>query len=187
MEVDLSRWESHKILFEHFALLRVCNYCQFLPKDTLKGPTILVRLLVSAILQRGSCIWDSQRRQSSNSSLREALSKPNTGRHRRSHQKSQHTSHFQQQQSPGKNALTSQHAAGGFAYLSFQIVTSTQTGITNQVTEPDRLGGCEHTLGDGGNGWGMRWKFHGGVCGRKALETAFEKYWEVSGVQQENG
>lgn len=48
MEVDLSRWESHKILFEHFALLRVCNYCQFLPKDTLKGPTILVRLLVSA-------------------------------------------------------------------------------------------------------------------------------------------
>lgn len=66
MEVDLSRWESHKILFEHFALLRVCNYCQFLPKDTLKGPTILVRLLVSAILQRGSCIWDSQRRQSSN-------------------------------------------------------------------------------------------------------------------------
>lgn len=48
MEVALSRWQSQKILFEHFELLRVCNYCQFLPKDTLKGPTILVRLLESA-------------------------------------------------------------------------------------------------------------------------------------------
>ena len=47
-EVALSRWEIHKILFERFALLRVCNYCQFLPKDMLKGPTILVRLLMSA-------------------------------------------------------------------------------------------------------------------------------------------
>ena len=47
-EVPLSRWQSHKILFECFVLLRVCNYCQFLPKDMLKGPTILVRLLMSA-------------------------------------------------------------------------------------------------------------------------------------------
>lgn len=37
-----------KILFECSALLRVCNYCQFLPKDMLKGPTILVTLLMSA-------------------------------------------------------------------------------------------------------------------------------------------
>lgn len=122
----------------------------------LKGPTILVRLLLSASHRERQSHLGFTKTEQQHSSSREALSKPDTGRHCHSHHKSQLTSHSQQQQSPGKDALASQHAAGGFAYLSFQIVTSSQADVTNQVIEPDRLGGCEHTLGDGGNGWGTR-------------------------------
>lgn len=53
MEVPLSRWEIHKILFEYFVLLRACNYRQLLPKDMLTGPTIFARLLMSASYIQG--------------------------------------------------------------------------------------------------------------------------------------
>lgn len=127
---------------ERSALPRACNYCQLLPKDMLKGPTILIRLLISASYREIVAFGIHKKTEQQRSSSREALSKPDTGRQH----KSQLTSHFQQQQSPGKDALTTQHAAGGFAYLSFQIVTSTEADITNQVIEPDRLGGCERVL-----------------------------------------
>lgn len=156
---------------ERSALLRVCNYCQFLPKDMLKGPTTLIRLLISASYRETVAFGIHKKTEQQRSSSREALSKPDTGRHH----KSQLTSHFQQQQSPGKDALTTQCAAGGFAYLSFQIVTSTQADTTNQVIEPDRLGGCEHTVWDRGNGWGMKRKFLDGLCVRKTVGTPFEK------------
>lgn len=48
MEIALCKWEIHKIPLKCFVLLRGCNYRRLLPKDTLQGPTILVRLLTSA-------------------------------------------------------------------------------------------------------------------------------------------
>lgn len=118
----LHSWES--VIIASFCL-KICS----------KAPPSWLDYWCQDLIYRQLHLGFTKKTEQQHSPLREALSKPNADRQHRIHYKSQHTSHLHQQQSQRTSAFTLQRTAGGFVYLSFQIVTSTQAVSTNQMVE----------------------------------------------------
>lgn len=181
MEDALPRWEIHKSSVNDLHSLESVIISSFCLKICSEAPPSCLDYWCQHLIYRQLRLgWDAKKTEEQHGSSREPLSKPKTDRQHRIPYKSQHTGHLHYQQRQRQSAITLQHTAGGFAYLSFQIVISTQAASTNQddrvrarqVEEKGWMNaraGCEmqEMYGE----WGEN--FTAVVCGREAVRTPF--------------